>query len=95
MVGVNEFIAGEEPPIPILKIDPEVEKAQLERLRKVKAGRADDTVQKALKRLEDVARSSENLMPPIIECVEAYATIGEITDTLRKVFGEYHENVVL
>lgn len=95
VVGVNEFIAGEEPPIPILKIDPEVEKAQLERLRKVKAGRADDTVQKALKRLEDVARSSENLMPPIIECVEAYATIGEITDTLRKVFGEYHENVVL
>ena len=95
VVGVNEFQAGEGIEVPLLKLDAEVERSQRERLDKVKEGRDSAVVEKCLGRLEDAARGSDNLVEPILEAVEAYATIGEISDTLRKVFGEYREQVVL
>jgi len=95
VVGVNEYVAGPETPIPILRIDETVDSAQRERLKKVKSGRDGAAVKKALARLADTAKSGDNVMPAIIECVEAYCSLGEISDALRQVLGEYRENVVL
>ncbi|MGH9576131.1 MAG: acyl-CoA mutase large subunit family protein, partial [Terriglobales bacterium] len=91
VVGVNRFAAEEETPVPVLRIDPEVERAQVERLQRVRARRDSGRVQASLQRLEQAARGAENLMPLILEAVEAYATVGEISDALRRVFGEYKE----
>ena len=95
VVGVNEFTSGEEVKVPTLKIDPEVERSQRDRLEKVKKDRDAAKVEKCFKRLEDAARGTDSLVEPILEAVEAYATIGEISDTLRKVFGEYREQVTV
>jgi methylmalonyl-CoA mutase N-terminal domain/subunit len=81
--------------LPILRIDPEVERAQVERLGKLRARRDASRVQAVLRQVEDTARSEQNLMPAILNAVKAYATVGEISDTLRKVFGEYQESVVI
>ncbi len=91
VVGVNRFQIKEETQIATLKIDPAFEQAQVERVRKVRAGRNESAAVAALDGVEQAARSSENLMPRIIEAVEAYATLGEIADRLRTVFGEYTE----
>jgi len=91
IVGVNEFVSGEELSIPILKIDPEVERHQRERLAQVKQERDNVRVKESLRKLEKAACEEENLMPRFIECVKAYCTLGEIMDVLRKVFGEYRE----
>ncbi|WP_287585456.1 methylmalonyl-CoA mutase family protein [Candidatus Borrarchaeum sp.] len=88
-VGVNEFIIGEEPEIEILRVDPEVEKIQHQRLAKIKKERDNLKVQDSLNEIKRIARSDENLMTCIIDAVKAYATLGEICDTLRDVFGEY------
>jgi methylmalonyl-CoA mutase N-terminal domain/subunit len=88
-VGVNEFIIGEEPEIEILRVDPEVEKIQQQRLAKIKKERDHLKVQDRLNEIKGIARSDENLMTCIIDAVKAYATLGEICDTLRDVFGEY------
>ncbi len=94
VVGVNKFVAP-SPKIPeLLKVDPAQEKKQVERLARVKKERDNSKVQKALKNLEDVASSQENTMPSFIECVEAYASIGEICDVLRKTFGIQKEFLV-
>ncbi len=93
IVGVNRFVLPEERPIPVLRIDPEIERAQIASLQKVKAERDATAVRTALAELEEAARSRENLMPFIIRAVEVYATLGEISDTLRRVFGEYRELV--
>ncbi|MCB0253918.1 MAG: methylmalonyl-CoA mutase, partial [Anaerolineae bacterium] len=78
----------------ILAMDPDGYDRQVARLRRVRAERDNSTVQQTLHRLSDAARDeSVNLMPPILECVEAYATLGEISDVFREVFGEYHEPV--
>jgi methylmalonyl-CoA mutase, N-terminal domain len=91
-VGVNEFVDPDEPPIEILKIGPEIEEMQTDSVRRMREGRDEDAVTKALSRLEDAARDeSENLMPPLIDCTRAYCTEGEIVDALRHVFGEYVE----
>jgi methylmalonyl-CoA mutase, N-terminal domain len=74
-----------------LKIDPASEQAQVERVRKVRAERNAAAAAAALDRVEQAARSGENLMPRLIAAVEAYATLGEIADRLRAVFGEYTE----
>ena len=95
VVGVNEYRSDDEIPIPILRIDDAVDHGQRERLKKVKSERDNSKVKATLGRLNDVAKSRDNLMPSIIECVEAYASLGEISDTLREVFGQYRENVVL
>jgi len=89
IVGVNEFIIGEQPDIEILRVDPEVEKVQLARLVRIKKERDNLKVQETLKQIEKISNSDENLMPAIVDAVKAYATLGEICDVLRDVFGEY------
>jgi len=76
-----------------LKIDPAFERAQVERVRKVRARRDAAAAVAALNEVERVARSGENLMPRIIAAVEAYATLGEVADAMRRVFGEYSEAI--
>ncbi len=88
---MNRFQIKEEASIPTLKIDPAFEQAQVERVRKVRAERDSAAAMAALEKVEAAARLGENLMPPIIAAVEAYATLGEIADRMRAVFGEYTE----
>ncbi len=95
VVGVNQFVAEEERPIPILRIDPGIERAQVARVQALRTRRDHAKVQSALAAVETRARSSENLMPAIQAAVEAYATVGEISDAMRRVFGEYQESVVI
>jgi methylmalonyl-CoA mutase N-terminal domain/subunit len=97
VVGVNRFqVESEnEKPVPILRIDPALEPRQVERLRALRAKRNRETWQAAIRAVEDTARSGENLMPRILAAVEANATVGEISDAMRKVFGEYKEAVVI
>ena len=94
VVGVNKFVSPYPKITGLLRVNPEVEKRQKERIAQVRRERDNSKVQQALKRLEDVARSKENTMPAFIECVEAYATIGEICDVLRRVFGTQKEFLV-
>ncbi len=91
IVGVNEFKTDEKQKIEIFKLNEEAIKKQIERLKKLRAERDNDKVKISLKRLHKSALLGENLMPAIIECVESYATIGEISDTLREIWGEYRE----
>ena len=94
VVGVNKFVSP-SPEIPgLLRVDPEQERKQKERLAQVKKNRDNDRVNKALENLDEVARSQDNTMPAFIDCVEAYASIGEICDVLRKVFGTQKEYLV-
>jgi methylmalonyl-CoA mutase N-terminal domain/subunit len=95
VVGVNRYQAARKAPLALLRIDPEVERAQVERLRNLRARRDPSGVRVALLQVEESARSEQNLMPAILQAVKAYATVGEISDALRKVFGEYRESVVI
>jgi methylmalonyl-CoA mutase, N-terminal domain len=95
VVGVNRFEVEEEKPIPIQKINPALEPKQIERVRALRARRDAGPWKNALASVEDAARSGENLMPRILAAVEAYATVGEISDAMRRVFGEYKEAVVI
>ena len=95
VVGVNQFVAEKETPIPTMRVDPELEKAQMERVRVLRARRDSARASAAVAEVERRARSGENLMPAIASAVDAYATVGEISDALRRVFGEYTESVVL
>ena len=92
IVGVNEFATEEEVPIPILKIDESVARAQKARLEAVKAERSAEKVREGLLRVETACREGANVMPPVLEAVKAYATLGEICDIFRKVFGAYRED---
>ncbi|MEM4729044.1 MAG: methylmalonyl-CoA mutase family protein [Thermoplasmata archaeon] len=92
VVGVNEYkMAEEELKIPILKVPKRVERVQLARLRATRRSRDNQEVRKRLEALREAAQGDENLMPLILNCVEAYATIGEICGVLREVWGEYQE----
>jgi methylmalonyl-CoA mutase, N-terminal domain len=95
VVGVNRFQIEEERAVPIQRIDPALEPKQVERLRALRTKRNAATWQSALQSIEDAARSGENLMPRILTAVEASATVGEISDAMRKVYGEYKEAVVI
>ncbi|MDR7413916.1 MAG: methylmalonyl-CoA mutase family protein, partial [Armatimonadota bacterium] len=95
VVGVNEFVSGEPQPIPILRIPPEVERRQVERLKRVRAERDPERVRACLEELRRVAEAGGNTMYPILEAVKAYATLGEICDVFRAVWGEYREPAVL
>ncbi len=95
VVGVNRFQIAEEKAVPIQRIDPALEPRQVERLHALRAKRNAGTWQAAIRAVEQTARSGENLMPRILEAVEANATVGEISDAMRKVFGEYREAVVI
>jgi methylmalonyl-CoA mutase, N-terminal domain len=92
VVGVNAFQAEGQEPISLLKIDETVARAQVERLRAVKASRSGARVQAGLTAVERACKDGTNVMPPIIEAVKAYATLGEISDVFRKVFGAYRED---
>ncbi|MGB9592748.1 MAG: acyl-CoA mutase large subunit family protein [Anaerolineae bacterium] len=93
VVGVNEYVAEEPLEIPLLEMDREGERRQIARLQKVRAERDNEAVSQKLAALEEAARGTQNLMPFIIEAVREYATLGEICDVFRKVFGEYREPV--
>jgi len=95
VVGVNRFQIEQEHAVPIQRIDPALEPKQIERLRALRAKRNPVTWQAAIRAVEDTARSAENLMPRILTAVEANATVGEISDAMRKVYGEYKEAVVI
>ena len=94
VVGLTAFQSTEETPIEILRIDPKESENQIARLNRVKAKRNSSEVEAALANLSKVARSEDNTMPAIIECVEALATTGEISDVLREIFGVQKEMVV-
>ncbi len=91
VVGVNRFETGEESLPDILKVNPELETQQVKRLNDLRKNRNSNKVEKCISNLDDVARGNSNIVPPIIEAVENYVTLGEISDCLRKVWGEYHE----
>jgi methylmalonyl-CoA mutase N-terminal domain/subunit len=95
VVGVNRFQSEEGPAIPTMRIDAEIERSQVARLNALRARRDAAKSRAALAEVERRARGSENLMPAILAAVEAYATVGEISDALRRAFGEYHESVVV
>jgi methylmalonyl-CoA mutase N-terminal domain/subunit len=95
VVGVNEFQAEEERHIPTLRIDPALEREQIARLQALRSRRNASETSAALAELERRARANENLLPAILSAVESFATVGEISDALRGVFGEYQESVVL
>jgi len=100
VVGVNDFVApsageNDDRAIPILRIDAEIERSQIARLNALRAKRDSARAQSALAELQRRATTTENLLPAILAAVEAYATVGEISDALRRVFGEYQESVVI
>ncbi|HXN41899.1 MAG TPA: methylmalonyl-CoA mutase family protein, partial [Myxococcaceae bacterium] len=91
IVGVNEFIDDRGTRIDLLKLDEKVTQEQVDRVRKVRAERDNGAVRSALDRVEAAARGTDNLMPPVLSAVKAYATLGEISDVFRKVWGQYRE----
>jgi methylmalonyl-CoA mutase, N-terminal domain len=95
VVGINEFQTEEERQIPTLRIDPALEREQIARLQALRNRRDRTETRAALVELERRARTNENLLPAILAAVESFATVGEISDALRGVFGEYQESVVL
>jgi methylmalonyl-CoA mutase N-terminal domain/subunit len=90
-VGVNAFEADETGRIDVLSIDPEVERRQIERVRALRASRDGAAWTAALDAIRAAARGTDNLVPPIVAAVEAHATVGEIADAMRDVFGEHTE----
>ena len=92
IVGVNAFRSEEEQPIAILKIDEAVARAQVERLRAVKSERSGEKVKETLGAVERACRDGSNVVPPVLEAVKEYATLGEICDVFRKVWGAYRED---
>jgi methylmalonyl-CoA mutase N-terminal domain/subunit len=95
IVGLNEFVVGEERPDKLLKVDPRIEKDQRKRLADLRRKRDGRAVREALASLDKACRGKENVMPPILSAVRAYATIGEISDVMRGVFGTYRGKVTV
>jgi len=89
VVGLNKFQQGDSIPRGLLRVDPAVRESQVAKLGQLKSQRDDTAAGRALEKLKGCARGTDNLMPPIMEAVKCYATLGEICDTLRSVFGEY------
>jgi methylmalonyl-CoA mutase N-terminal domain/subunit len=95
VVGVNAFGIDEEKEIPLQRIDESLERKQVERLKALRIRRDPSKWKAAIQHVEDTARGGANLMPPIVEAVDANATVGEISDAMRRVYGEYRETVVI
>ncbi len=95
IVGVNDYVQEDEPPFPILYIDETTAETQLARLADLKRTRDKDAVRRSLDALRDSARGSGNTMYPLLDCVRAYATVGEMCDALREVWGEYEEEPLI
>ncbi|HEY7723919.1 MAG TPA: methylmalonyl-CoA mutase family protein, partial [Anaeromyxobacteraceae bacterium] len=94
VVGVNAYRA-EDPPVPVMRVDPALEERQVARLRAFRARRSSAAARQAVDAVREAARGTENLMPRVVAAVKAEATLGEIADAMREVFGEYRETVVL
>jgi methylmalonyl-CoA mutase N-terminal domain/subunit len=94
VVGVNKYVFSEEKPIHYLRVDESVEAEQVERVKRLKASRDQALVERRLKQVADACMSSQNLMPVLIEAVKAYASLGEISDVYRQVFGLYREPII-
>ncbi|MDP2953616.1 MAG: methylmalonyl-CoA mutase family protein [Chloroflexota bacterium] len=95
VVGVNQYTSQEPLGIPLLRLDREGEKRHLERLHRVRIERDSELVASRLRAVREAAQGKENLMPHLLEAVKAYATLGEVCDTLREVFGEYKEPLAI
>ncbi len=95
VVGVNRYRDDTANGVPIMRVDPKLEREQVERVRRFRAQREPGAVRASLDWLRRAAVSDENLMPALVECVDRNVTLGEIADALREIFGEYHENVVV
>jgi methylmalonyl-CoA mutase N-terminal domain/subunit len=95
VVGVNEFASEREVAVPIQRIDEALEGRQVERVRALRTRRDAGVHAEALRRVEDAARGGANLMPHILRAVESYATVGELANVMRGVFGEYRETVTV
>ena len=96
IVGVNDYaVKEEECPIELLRVDPKVEQEQVANLQTLKRERDNRKVKETLEKLHYAAQKDENLMPTIIDAIKAYVTIGEITEVLRQVYGEYKELIVV
>jgi methylmalonyl-CoA mutase N-terminal domain/subunit len=94
IVGVNKFQAIEEAPRDLLKVDPALRQIQIDKIQQVKNTRDNARVGAALDRIEQTAKGVENVMPSLADAVKEYATLGEICDVLRRVFGEYRQQVI-
>ena len=95
VVGVNEYVEDEPVRIPLLEMDPEGYERQVARLERVRRERDNEQVGAALEALRQVAKGTENTMPYILDCVRAYATLGEIMGVFREIFGEYREPTII
>ena len=95
VVGVNKFQIQEDQTIPTLRVDEKIERRQIERVRAVREKRDQSKAENALAKLEEAANGTENLLPKILDCVESYVTVGEISHRLRRVWGEYREAVTV
>jgi methylmalonyl-CoA mutase N-terminal domain/subunit len=95
IVGVNAFRSADEQKVPIFKNDPDTERRQIQRTKELRAGRDASRVTRALADVADAARAGANTIPPLISAVRAYATVGEICDALRSVYGTYRPNVIV
>jgi len=95
VVGVNRFTQERRAQVPIQRIDELLERKQVERLRALRAKRNQAEWKNAMEMIRNAARSGQNLLPKIVDAVEAHATVGEISDAMRRVFGEYQETVVI
>ena len=95
VVGVNSFTIDQEHEVPLQHIDESLERKQIDRLHALRAKRDQAKWAAAVKQVEDTAKGTGNLMPVIVEAIEANATVGEISDAMRHVYGEYHETVVI
>jgi methylmalonyl-CoA mutase N-terminal domain/subunit len=92
IVGVNRYTMDQQAEIPTFRLDPALERAHVERLQQVRSSRDAAEVERRLERIEEAARGTENLVPRIVQAAEAYATVGEISDRMRRVFGEFASN---
>ncbi|MEQ1730292.1 MAG: methylmalonyl-CoA mutase family protein, partial [Vicinamibacterales bacterium] len=95
VVGVNRFTGGDATPIEVFQIDPAIEQQQVERVRALRASRDAVAWSRAIEAVGAAARDGSNLMPAIITAVEARATVGEISDAMRRVFGEHEETTTI
>jgi methylmalonyl-CoA mutase N-terminal domain/subunit len=95
IVGVNDFVAADHQPIQLLYIDDSASVQQLEKLERLRATRDNGRVRRALDVLKEGAKGAANTMPLLIEAVRAYATVGEMCDALREVWGEYEETPII
>jgi methylmalonyl-CoA mutase N-terminal domain/subunit len=95
VVGVNRFAGGEEEPVSLLQLDPAIAEAQAKSLAGIRAGRDQEAVRAALAALGDAARGHDNLLVPMREALRAMATVGEVCDALREVFGTYRPSDAL